>query len=123
MPGSSPGMTYRLASLPVMPISDIRSGTVVAGQKFKKLFALPTAVPPGGKSAQLAAKKFDDARGRRARRVRPDAENLRRYARKIAIGHDALRKRHERNVVALSRLDHPITDFRAALFRLRTVLA
>jgi hypothetical protein len=71
-----------------MAISDIRRGTVVASQKRIKLFALSTAAAPGGKSAQPGAKKFDDARGRRLRRVQPDAENLRRYAGKIAIGHD-----------------------------------
>jgi hypothetical protein len=101
MPGSSLGMTNWLASLPAVATSDIRRGTMIAGQKLIKLFALPTAVPPGGKSAQPAAKKFYDARGRRSGCVQPGAENLRCYVGKIAIGHDT---RSKNNMSAISLL-------------------
>jgi hypothetical protein len=111
-------------SRPVMPISDIRRGTMVAGQKLKELFAFSSMVAPGGKSAKTAAQKFHDPRGQRTRRGRLNIEKRRRCVSEIAIGHETRSKeRHERNVVAWCRYRHPITDCRLSLFRPRTVLA
>ena len=107
-----------------MPISDIRRSAMIAGQKLIKFFALAAAVAPGKKFAQSGAQRFYDARGRRSRRLRRNAESLQGCGGEIALNMTRAPTGFlVCNVVALSRLNHPITDFGAALFRLRTVLA
>jgi len=121
--GRADGARRVSQSLLVMAISDVRCDAMVARQKLIKLFAFPASPAPGSKSLQTATKKFHNTR-RRLGGVRPYVEDLQRCGREIAIGHDArLQEQHERNVVALSGLNHPITDFRAALFRPQTMLA
>jgi len=71
-----------------MPISDIRRSAMVAGQKLMKFLALAALPAPGSKSARSAPQKFDNGRGRPSRRVRPDAQDLRRCSGGIAIEHD-----------------------------------
>jgi hypothetical protein len=91
------------AHLLTMPIADIRRGTIVACQKFIKLFALSTTAPPNRQSAQPAAQKFHDASSRRSPRVQRDIENSRRCGGKIAIGHDTRSNRASLRAMSLLR--------------------
>jgi hypothetical protein len=73
-----------------MRISDIRRGTMVAGEKLEKFLAFSAPALPSGNCAEASVKKCRDAFGQRSRRVQSSAEQLRRYVREIAIRYDVL---------------------------------